>query len=210
MRQWADATIPTAEYLPGSSTAAAALGLLDSSCAYDAAICSPALLATHPDLHVLAEDIGDNKNAVTRFVLISSTADIPEPTGADKTTLTIPLPENREGTPENRSGALLELLEQFASRGVNLSRIESRPTGRQMGSYMFSVDADGHIYEARMRDALRGLHRIAPGIKYLGSYPRADRQPTVAPRIHSENSFDAAHAWVESLFPGGRPAHLKR
>ena len=61
-----------------------------------------------------------------------------------------------------------------------------------------------------MRDALRGLHRIAPGIKYLGSYPRADRQPTVAPRIHSENSFDAAHAWVESLFPGGRPAHLKR
>ena len=72
-----------------------------------------------------------------------------------------------------------------------------------MGSYMFSVDADGHIYEARMRDALRGLHRIAPGIKYLGSYPRADRQPTVAPRIHSENSFDAAHAWVESLFPGG-------
>ena len=59
-----------------------------------------------------------------------------------------------------------------------------------------------------MRDALRGLHRIAPGIKYLGSYPRADRQPTVAPRIHSENSFDAAHAWVESLFPGGRPAHL--
>ena len=210
VRQWADATIPTAEYLPGSSTAAAAVGLLDPSCAYDAAICSPALLATHPDLHVLAEDIGDNKNAVTRFVLISSTADIPEPTGADKTTLTIPLPENREGTPENRSGALLELLEQFASRGVNLSRIESRPTGRQMGSYMFSVDADGHIYEARMRDALRGLHRIAPGIKYLGSYPRADRQPTVAPRIHSENSFDAAHAWVESLFPGGRPAHLKR
>ena len=103
VRQWADATIPTAEYLPGSSTAAAAVGLLDPSCAYDAAICSPALLATHPDLHVLAEDIGDNKNAVTRFVLISSTADIPEPTGADKTTLTIPLPENREGTPENRS-----------------------------------------------------------------------------------------------------------
>ena len=61
VRQWADETIPTAEYLPGSSTAAAAVGLLDPSCAYDAAICSPALLATRPDLHVLAEDIGDNK-----------------------------------------------------------------------------------------------------------------------------------------------------
>lgn len=203
VRQWADATIPNAEYLPGSSTAAAAVGLLDSNCGYDAAICSPALLANHPELVVLAENIGDNKSAVTRFVLISTAANIPEPTGADKTTLTVPLPENR-------AGALLELLEQFAVRGVNLSRIESRPTGKHMGSYAFSIDADGHIYEARMRDALRGLHRVAPGIKFLGSYPRADRQPTVAPVIHDERSFDASHAWMESLFPQGRPEHLKR
>jgi len=113
-------------------------------------------LATHPDLHVLAEDIGDNKNAVTRFVLISSTADIPEPTGADKTTLTIPLPENREGTPENRSGALLELLEQFASRGVNLSRIESRT--RVQAAMQFC----GYRHAGRFNEAFRRHYGFLP------------------------------------------------
>ena len=203
VRGWAQQNAPHAAYLPGSSTAAAAVGLLEEGCAYDAAICSPALLASHPELHVLQENIGDNKNAVTRFVLLSRTAGIPEPTGADKTTLTVPLPANR-------AGALLELLEQFSVRGVNLSRIESRPTGEGMGSYSFSIDADGHIYEARMRDALRGLHRVSPTLKFLGSYPRADHENTVTDSIHSDASFDAAHEWVESLFPGGRPEHLKR
>ena len=152
---------------------------------------------------MLQDNIGDNKNAVTRFVLLSRTADIPEPTGSDKTTLTVPLPTNR-------AGALLELLEQFSVRGVNLSRIESRPTGEGMGSYSFSIDADGHIYEARMRDALRGLHRVSPMLKFLGSYPRADHENTEVDAIHSDGSFDAAHEWVESLFPNGRPAHLQR
>ena len=134
VRGWAQENVPTAAYLPGSSTAAAAVGLLEEGCTYDAAICSPALLNYHPELHVLQDNIGDNKNAVTRFVLLSRTADIPEPTGSDKTTLTVPLPTNR-------AGALLELLEQFSVRGVNLSRIESRPTGEGMGSYSFSIDA---------------------------------------------------------------------
>ena len=78
-------------------TYAAAVGLLEEGCTYDAAICSPALLNYHPELHVLQDNIGDNKNAVTRFVLLSRTADIPEPTGSDKTTLTVPLPTNRAG-----------------------------------------------------------------------------------------------------------------
>ena len=203
VRGWAQENVPAAAYLPGSSTAAAAVGLLEEGCTYDAAICSPALLNYHPELHVLQDNIGDNKNAVTRFVLLSRTADIPEPTGSDKTTLTVPLPANR-------AGALLELLEQFSVRGVNLSRIESRPTGEGMGSYSFSIDADGHIYEARMRDALRGLHRVSPTLKFLGSYPRADHENTEVDSIHSDASFDAAHEWVESLFPNGRPAQLQR
>ena len=112
--------------------------------------------------------------------------------------------------PANRAGALMELLEQFSVRGVNLSRIESRPTGEGMGSYSFSIDADGHIYEARMRDALRGLHRVSPTLKFLGSYPRADHENTEVDSIHSDASFDSAHEWLESLFPNGRPAHLQR
>lgn len=203
VRGWAEERVPTAEYIPGTSTAGAALKLLqDENPGYQAAICAPAVAATHPELVVLEENIGDNKNAVTRFVLVAKNPDIPAPTGADKTTLVVPLPEDRPG-------ALLELLQQFSTCGINLSRIESRPTGEFLGSYFFSIDADGHIYDARMRTALRGLHRVSPGVQFLGSYPRADFRKSTIDKIHGEDSFDAARDWVESLFPQGRPEHLK-
>ena len=76
---------------------------------------------------------------------------------------------------ENHPGALLEILEQFASRGVNLCRIESRPTKRTLGDYCFSVDAEGHVDDARLAEAMMGLHRICADVVFLGSYPRADR-----------------------------------
>ncbi|QRZ61730.1 prephenate dehydratase [Rothia sp. ZJ932] len=203
VRQWAADTLPQVEYLPGSSTAAAALGLIhNESPGYNAAICSPIVAQQNPELQVLAEDIGDNKQAVTRFVLVARNGQIPEPTGADKTTLVIPLPVDRPG-------ALLDLLEQFSTRGINLSRIESRPTGEFLGSYFFSIDVDGHIYDARVRDALRGLHRVSPGIQFLGSYPRADLRHVETPEFHRDDAFDAARNWVESLFPHGRPEHLR-
>ncbi|MEB0015064.1 ACT domain-containing protein, partial [Glaciimonas sp. Cout2] len=83
----------------------------------------------------------------TRFVLVSRTTVIPERTGADKTSLIVELPEDR-------AGALLELLEQFATRGVNLSLIQSRPIGDALGRYRFVIDADGHIHDERVADAL--------------------------------------------------------
>lgn len=202
VRDWAEKRVPTAEYIPGQSTAAAAMGLLTDNPTYDAAICAPAVAQTYPELKVLEENIGDNKQAVTRFVLVAKNPEIPASTGADKTTLAIPLPEDRPG-------ALLELLEQFSTRGINLSRIESRPTGAFLGSYSFSIDIDGHIYDARVRDALRGLHRVSPHIQFLGSYPRADSKPTNLDPIHNEASFDAAREWVETLFPQGRPENLQ-
>lgn len=202
VRAWADERVPHAQYIPGSSTAGSALGLLIKNPPYDAAICAPAVAQIHPELTVLEENIGDNKHAVTRFVLVAKNPEIPAPTGADKTSLVVPLPEDRPG-------ALLDLLEQFSTRGINLSRIESRPTGEFLGAYFFSLDADGHIYDARMRDALRGLHRVSPGIKFLGSYARADERATPIDPWHNDAAFDHARNWVEGLFPSGRPAHLK-
>lgn len=204
VRHWAEERVPTVEYTAGSSTAGAALKLLEEStkAGYEAAICAPAVAANNPGLVVLEENIGDNKNAVTRFVLVAKNPEIPEPTGADKTTLVVPLPEDRPG-------ALLDLLQQFSTCGINLSRIESRPTGESLGSYFFSIDADGHIFDARMRTALRGLHRVSPGIQFLGSYPRADFRQSTIENHHGEEAFDAARDWVESLFPQGRPDHLK-
>jgi prephenate dehydratase len=93
----------------------------------------------------------------------------------------------------------MEILDQFASRGVNLSRIESRPTGQYLGHYFFSIDADGHAGEARVADALAGLHRISPGTRFLGSYARADKQETPVPAHTSDAAFAAAQSWVESI-----------
>ncbi|XAS67591.1 prephenate dehydratase [Micrococcaceae bacterium Sec5.7] len=194
-RLWVEVNIPGAEYVPGSSTAAAAMGLLEEEAHYDAAICAPIVAAEQPGLAVLAENIGDNPGAVTRFVLVSRPGTLPERTGADKTTVVVPLPEDRPG-------ALMEILDQFATRGVNLSRIESRPTGQYLGHYFFSIDADGHVEDARVGDALAGLHRISPATRFLGSYGRADAQsPVVAPHT-SDQAFRAAHAWVGEILQG--------
>lgn len=194
-RLWADKNIPDVEYIPGSSTAAAAMGLLEGDVHYDAAICAPIVAAEQPGLAVLAENIGDNPGAVTRFVLIGRPGELPEPTGADKTTVVVPLPEDRPG-------ALMEILDQFATRGVNLSRIESRPTGQYLGHYFFSIDADGHVADARVADALAGLHRISPATRFLGSYGRADGHRTVVEPHTSDQAFRAAHAWVKDILSG--------
>ena len=195
-RLWLDRHIPSAEYVPGSSTAAAAIGLLEEECHYDAAICAPLAAQEQPGLSILAEDIGDNPEAVTRFILVSRPGMLPARTGADKTTVVVPLPEDRPG-------ALMEILDQFASRGVNLSRIESRPTGQYLGDYFFSIDADGHASDERVADALAGLHRISPATRFLGSYPRADMQRTVVEPHTADEAFRAARAWVGDIL---RPA----
>jgi prephenate dehydratase len=189
VRGWMDSNIPGAEYIPASSTAAAAHGLAEGG--YDAAVCSP-LLAERLGLSVLAEDIGDISEAVTRFILVSRPTVLPAPTGADKTSLVIPLPEDHPG-------ALMEILDQFAARGVNLSRIESRPTGQFLGDYFFSIDADGHIADARVADALKGLHRISPNLRFLGSYARADKRPHEIARRTSDEAFEAADSWLAGL-----------
>ena len=162
VRAWMAAHLPDADYLPGASTAAAAAGLAGERPAYQAAVCAPVAAANH-GLTVLEEDIGDNSGAVTRFVLVARPGQLPAPTGADKTSVVL---FQREDHP----GGLLELLEQFATRGINLTRIESRPTGGRLGDYCFSIDCEGHVNDERVGETLMGLQRV----RFLGSYPRAD------------------------------------
>lgn len=198
VRGWVEENMSEVEYIPASSTAAGALGLLASgeSAGYDAAICSPAILAAHPELTVLADDIGDNRAAVTRFVQVAEPGEqLPERTGSDRTTLVIPLWSDR-------AGALLEILEQFSTRGVNLSRIESRPTGASLGDYFFSVDLDGHILDERVAEAVVGLRRICPTTRFLGSYPRAEQGVTEVEGRHTDGAFRQARDWVQQLREG--------
>ena len=145
----------------------------------------------------LAANIEDNPNAVTRFVLVSRTTQLPEPTGADKTSLIAELPEDR-------SGALLELLEQFSTRGINLSLLQSRPIGDALGRYRFVIDLDGHILDERVADALLGLRRFSPNVIFLGSYPRADTVPVDFDARYDDEVFIEARDWLRGLISGER------
>lgn len=195
-RGWVGRELDGAVHVPATSTAAAAALLADRGreAGFDAALCS-ALSAERYGLEALAEGVADNPHAVTRFVVVSRPGAMPEPTGADKTTLMAHLPDNE-------AGALLDMLEQFAVRGVNLSRIESRPIGDSLGRYSFSMDLEGHVAEERVAASLIGLHRVCPLVRFMGSYPRWDRvAPHVAPGTHDAD-FVAARAWVERIRTG--------
>lgn len=192
VRGWVGAHLPGASYVPTMSTAAAAATLgAAGEPMFDAAVCAP-VAAHNEGLEVLAQDIGDNRAAVTRFVLVSRPGTMPEPTGADKTTVVL---FQRDDHP----GGLLELLEQFAVRGVNLTRLESRPTGEGMGAYSFSIDFEGHLQDARVGETLMGLKRVCADVRFLGSYPRADGVEAGTRLGTSASDFDAAREWLDQL-----------
>jgi prephenate dehydratase len=194
---WLSENLPSHDQIPAASNVHAAASLLQTDAAghltgaADAAIAPPNVL-DHHDLTILAENIIDNPNAVTRFALVSRSRRIPQPTGADKTSLIAELPDDQ-------AGALLGLLEQFSTRGINLSLIESRPIGDALGRYRFVIDADGHITEERMADALLGLRRFSPKLIFLGSYPRADHVPVGYHNRYSDDVFIEARDWLRSI-----------
>ena len=155
---------PHAEVIETASTAAAAQGLAAGK--YDAAIASPAA-AKNYGLKIIAENIGDNENAITRFVLVETPGNQPKATGTDRTSLAVFIALDH-------AGALLEILTEFAKHDVNLSFIQSRPTGRELGHYHFIIDAQGHIDDPAVAAAVTGLRSICEDIRFLGSYPRAN------------------------------------
>ena len=190
-REWLTRNLPDAVITEDGSTAAAAAEVADPLSRYDAAIC--ALVAGELNgLVPLATGIADNPDAVTRFVLVSRPGSVGPATGADKTTMVLFMRDDHPG-------ALLEILEQFASRGVNLCRIESRPTKKSLGDYCFSVDAEGHVDDSRMAEAMMGLHRVCRDVVFLGSYPRADLTESIILHGTSNEEYAAAATWLRKL-----------
>lgn len=192
-RGWLVGHVPGHEHVQAASNVAAAASLLEPG-APDAAI-APPTITERLDVAVLASDIVDNANAVTRFALVTREAPIPSATGADKTTVIVELPEDRPG-------ALLDLLEQFSTRGVNLSLIESRPVGDALGRYRFVIDAAGHVHEERVADALLGLRRFSPNVVFLGSYPRADGERVEFDPRYRDEVFTEARDWLRGILGG--------
>lgn len=191
VRNWMAAQLPEAVVTEQGSTAGAAAEVADPASRFQGAVCAR-VAGDMYGLVELAANIADNASAVTRFVLVSRTTELTAPTGADKTTLVL-------YARQDRPGGLLEMLEQFASRGVNLTRLESRPTKEMLGQYCFSMDAEGHLEDERVAETLLGLKRICRDVVFLGSYPRADGEESTIGLGASDWDYRRARDWLDGL-----------
>jgi prephenate dehydratase len=162
-RSWLAANLPDARWLPAASNSDAARQVQEGD--LDAALAG-VFAAELYGLTALATGVHDRDDAVTRFVAVRLPGELTEPSGVDKTSVVAFLMDDHPG-------ALMDILGQFAIRGVNLTRIESRPTGDGIGRYCFFIDCEGHIAQARVGEALMGLRRVCSAVRFLGSYPEA-------------------------------------
>lgn len=183
-RRWLREHLPGASFVPAASTADAARAVADGE--HTGAVAS-SIAGELYSLEALETGVEDNDGAVTRFVVAAAPGSTPAPTGADRTTFTVHVGESRPG-------ALHAVLTEFYVRKVNLSRIESRPAGR-LGEYTFSIDAEGHVEDERLGEALAAVERSCGTVRYLGSYPRADAEARAA----GDEEYAAGAAWLESI-----------
>jgi prephenate dehydratase len=189
VRRWLIDNLPDAQIALVGSTAGGAQAVAAGD--YDAAI-GAAVAGEIYGLTTLVHDIADSPGAVTRFVVLTRPAAAPDATGNDRTSLVAYLREDH-------SGALLEILTEFAARAVNLTRIESRPTKGRIGQYCFSIDCEGHITDERVGDAIAALHRVCADVRYLGSYPRRDGTLGGVPTGRRDEDFVDSRSWLKRV-----------
>jgi prephenate dehydratase len=198
-RHWLAANLPRAAVSMSSSTAEAAAQVARGE--LDASVSAPIAASVH-GLEVLADDIADTAAAVTRFVLVTALGKPPAPTGVDRTTIA--------ATTTNEPGALLGVLAELSIRGIDLTRIESRPIKGVRDEYWFHMDCAGHVAQPAMGEALAALHRRCLRVRYLGSYPRAatpdglESPPTnrATPSTDQAERFASSAAWLDAVRAG--------
>ncbi|WP_158888495.1 prephenate dehydratase [Amycolatopsis anabasis] len=191
VRRWVEANLPGARPVATSSTAAAAVAVQNGE--FDAAVTAPVAVEHYP-LRVVATGVADVADARTRFLLVRRPGALPEPTGADRTSIVAAAP--------NRIGALSELLTELAFRGINLTRLDARPIKENFGHYLFFIDFEGHVAEPRIGDALAALRRRCSNVRFLGSHPRADGvRATIEPNAGNHDFTDAVD-WVAAVRKG--------
>ncbi|MEI7913314.1 MAG: prephenate dehydratase [Mycobacteriaceae bacterium] len=185
VRRWLAAHLPDATVVPANSNAAAALDVAEGRC--DAAV-STDLAARRYGLSTLGEGVVDEANARTRFVLVGRPGPPPPRTGADRTSVVLRI--------DNTPGALVSAMTEFGIRGIDLTRIESRPTRTGLGSYIFFLDCAGHIDDGAVAEALKALHRRCADVRYLGSWPTGEAVGAAPPNA------DEAQRWLARLREG--------
>lgn len=187
VRNWLAANLPDARLVPANSNAAAANDVAEGRA--DAGV-STALAARRYGLAALASDVVDEPNARTRFVLAGPPGPPPPSTGADRTSVVLKL--------DNEPGALVSAMTEFAIRDIDLIRIESRPTRKELGTYIFFLDCVGHIEDDAVAEALKALHRRCAGVRYLGSWPTGSAAGALPPQCNDATS------WLSRLRDGKR------
>jgi len=160
-RRWLERHLPGRPITAANSNAEAVQAAVGTT---GAAALGPSIAADLYGAEVLQRDVEDYAGNQTRFVVIGR--GLRERTGKDKTSLALFMKKDKPG-------ALLMILSEFAYGDINLTKIQSRPTKRQLGDYMFFVDLEGHVEDANVRTALDCLRLKLREVKILGSYPRA-------------------------------------
>lgn len=160
-RRWLERTLPGAPVVEVASTSVAAEHAAQEPTA--AAVASEQAAYLY-GLRVLCRGIEDNTNNYTRFLVVGGTS--PAPTGADKTTIVF--------STKHEVGSLASVLNEFARSGINLSKIESRPTRQKPWEYVFIVDLLGHQEDDKLRSAIDAVRARCLFLKVLGSYPRSE------------------------------------
>jgi prephenate dehydratase len=189
-RGWLARELTGVDDVAAHSNAEAARLVAEAADGRSAAI-APALAAKIYGLEILASDIEDHPENQTRFVLVSGPHTVPRPTGHDKTTIVV-------FQRADRPGSLLTILQEFAARGINLTKLESRPTKRALGEYCFVIDFEGHLHDEVVTDCLRELRSKVADVKFLGSYPAAGEHGP-ARRRDTEAAWRSADEWVAGL-----------
>ncbi|MDO5099384.1 MAG: prephenate dehydratase [Corynebacterium sp.] len=191
VKTWLAETIGEHEFIPASSNAAAAQLVADGGADLAAA---PTRSADLFGLDIVAENIADVAGARTRFVVVGSSGLPPKPTGVDRTAVVFTL--------RNEPGSLVAALTEFAVRGVDLSRIESRPIETGLGTYRFHVDLNGHIADPLVAEALRALYTHCDSIRFLGSWPVAQANDRELELNQHRKRLAEADAWVKAAALG--------
>lgn len=159
-RLWLETNLPRVELVPAASTTKAAQLAAKTK---NAAAIANKLAADRYKLKILVESIEDSPHNITRFLVIGKTE--AESTGSDKTSIMFSV--------KDRVGALHDMLVPFKRNGINLTKIESRPSKKEAWKYYFFVDMQGHIKDKKIKKALDSLRRSCDYLKFLGSYPAA-------------------------------------
>ena len=189
VRSFVREQLPDAEFEAANSTADAAQ-LLSETMDIDAAAVGTSLAAQKYGLEIAVEGIEDHPGNQTRFVLLARDG-IPAPTGHDKTSVVI-------FQQSDRPGSLLAILQEFAARSINLTKLESRPTREGLGRYCFFLDLEGHMVDPMMADCLKTLRTKEVRVKFLGSYPAAGEKAAEV-REESGAAWDDAESWLDKL-----------